>query len=203
LSNNKSGITKQLNLTLLNARSIKSKRNLLIALNQDLNSDIIVIVEHWLKQSEVEMFNIQNFDTANAYCRQDKIGGGVMILVKTSLNLEYSKLEFLNSIAEESVLETTGIKLKIGNNFVSILGIYRAPNGKIETFLEKMHSLVLRTCKTPSIIAGDFNIDLLDSEGKTRNFTNLMKANKLKHIFNKSTRDGKRGDPALTMYTPT
>ena len=84
--------------------------------------------------------------------------GGVCILVKEDLS--YQELD-LKNLSMERVFEVCAVKIILNNRKLCILCIYRAPDGDICQFIERLDSTLsyLVSLKMEPIICGDTNIN--------------------------------------------
>ena len=189
--------SKVFNIISLNARSIRNKRNLMTKIIEDLNPDCIVITEHWLGKEETIV--IDDFKTMAITKRSNNVGGGVMILLKNDIDCECEQIERIAKLSVEFVCETVGIQLKYGSFSCAVVGVYRSNSSKyIEPikdnkwhhFMEIMQEILIQcnTCTNNVILAGDFNVNFLDSCKKTKELSNLLESGELKLLFNEITR---------------
>ena len=121
--------------------------------------------------------------------RQYRRGGGVCLFVKKSFCYETREDLSINCDATESLcLEITNEKSK---NIILNL-TYRLPNGDVKEF-EKHLNKILSTndiLKKEVIMAGDFNMNLLDFERnkKVQHFLNIIFGHSMIPVINKPTR---------------
>lgn len=76
-----------LNLFHLNIRSARNKSNELEALIHDMDVDVLCLTEHWLKNDESSVFNINGYRLGSCFARKQNKGGGSAIFCKPSVNL--------------------------------------------------------------------------------------------------------------------
>jgi hypothetical protein len=150
--------------------------------------NIICVSEHWLKDSQVDLFVPSNFIPAQVVCRTFRKNGGVGIYIRNSITFAVIDL---SQFYLELDFECCGIKLTEDNVF--ILSIYRSPSGDINNFLENFELTVKRLHKNNQklIIAGDFNIEMgKESKGNVVSvkFFNLLRSLNLFSCNNQSTR---------------
>lgn len=87
-SNNGGVGIQKLKLLYLNARSIiKKKRNVIVKIIEEAKANCIVISEHWLNNEEMQVFTIEGFKQGAFSARRDRVGGGVLILLKNDVIL--------------------------------------------------------------------------------------------------------------------
>ena len=175
----------------INCRSLINKETELLAIILETNADIICLTETWYDESVPEGFNVPE---GYSIIRKDrspeflakynkKKGGGVAILHKSHL-----KIQTKNDLMEENE-EDLWVHVKTENSF--LLGaIYRPEYSKFleeDVFEDKLQEITAKFKNT--IIAGDFNIDLLKPGcPKTRNFKGTLISNGFKQHIKKPTR---------------
>ena len=97
--------------------------------------------------------------------------------------------EELTFIADK--FESLFIPVKIDKEILNIGTIYRTPSGKIPTFVTEFESKILgQIPNSNTLIAGDFNLDLLKepNQSTTQFITNMSDKN-LMNVINKVTRE--------------
>ena len=58
-----------------------------ILLNDELdNVDVLCCTEHWLSESEIKCFQLQNYTLSSYYCRKNYKNGGSAIYIKKNLS---------------------------------------------------------------------------------------------------------------------
>ena len=161
----------------INSRSLRANFNEICNLLHVFDSpiDVIAISETWLSDSENTPYSIKGYNFI-CNCRQDRTGGGVGLYIADSI--VYIKrpdltrmFPYLESIFIES---TNSKKQKI------ILGcIYRPPSTDLSLFNKELSNIVdiIEAGKAKlSVIAGDFNLDLLKVKNHppTQEFLNSL-----------------------------
>ena len=156
----------------INVRSLRKNFTNLEALILSLEAlpAVLCLTETWLTDTdESKAFLISGYDQFIVKNRDTK-GGGVMIQIRS----DFSLIEELshNFEAVFSLIEKNGMKMKI-------LTVYNKPrNNKQEFLLAFDEFLELNTNDTvPTIICGDFNINILETNQLTQNYKNIIKAN--------------------------
>lgn len=157
----------------INVRSLRKNFTNLEALILSLEAlpAVLCLTETWLTDTdESKAFLISGYDQFIVKNRDTK-GGGVMIQIRS----DFSLIEELSHNFEEAVfslIEKNGMKMKI-------LTVYNKPrNNKQEFLLAFDEFLELNTNDTvPTIICGDFNINILETNQLTQNYKNIIKAN--------------------------
>lgn len=108
-------------------------------------------------------------------------------------------------------LELCAIKLCLKDSVkISIFGIYRSPNGNIESFFDKLENLFyihVRNC--PFFLCGDINVDWSNASIALSNFKDLLDVFNLRQLVDSPTRvdivSGRASllDWAVTNIQPT
>lgn len=141
----------------------------------DLKSDILVLVETWLYESETPFYNIEGYSAVHS-CR-DTRGGGAAIYIKNSI--KYSKLD-----CSDSDKLFNWVCISFGQNNLKLSVIYRPPSYNGNIFLNDLEA-ILNKYKTNHIILGDMNINLLnDSSLLTKDYTELISINRFRIVNN-------------------
>ena len=172
-----------------NAQGLTNKTQALEILAHTHHADIICVSEHWLNESNADLYNIQNFHKTSCYVRQDHIHGGVCIFTKNTI--ESSEIEFINKKSIEMDCEMSGIYLR--SQEIIIISIYRSPIGNLDNFLEVIEATLIRTTNvhkrnTQIVIVGDFNIYLHTDNVQRQQLLNLMSSHGLLALFQEPTR---------------
>lgn len=121
------------------------------------NPDILCFTEHFLKQDEICILNLESFNLASSFCRKTYKNGGTCIYVKDYI--EYEELD-LKQFCLEKHCEMSGIKIRSKPELL-IFVMYRNPPGDLKQFFINL-DLVLNkffTNQRHIVVVGDFNID--------------------------------------------
>ena len=141
----------------LNIRSITNKfdsfKQLIYSLNKPFQ--VIGLTETWLKETNEDLFKLENYDFVNVN-RSTKSGGGVGIYVANELKY---KIRFDLNISTENVIESVFIEIitAVGKNII-VGVIYRPPNNKFDSFETKMNQILGKIDKENKLcyLMGDF-----------------------------------------------
>ena len=152
-----------------NVRSIKRQGKFdelqCIIASIKFTTHVIILTETWFKSSEdADHFQLPNY-THYYSVRTDSRGGGVSIYVHNTLN---------HSLVDE--VYAGGINylwVRLEKHAVNIGAVYNPGNNNTREFLEVYSSQLIR--KPRSIVFGDFNIDLLTKNSKTKYYRDAMK----------------------------
>lgn len=124
---------------------------------------VIVIVETWLLENELGMFELDNYTSYNSI-RKDRAGAGVTIYVINSLasNINY---EFSDTNNNFMIIYLRKINIKI-------IAVYNTHN---ISFLEKLEEILAinKNC----VILGDMNLDLLKNTVPVRTYKDIISSN--------------------------
>jgi len=131
---------------------------------------IIILTETWF--SPTNILEIPNYEGFHTY-REDKRGGGVSIYVNSDLSIDPL---FDISICDEFI-ESIAIQVTVYNFKIIVVGIYRPPDkANIPTFIDRLTPIISLSSNNKVIIAGDFNINLLDPNNSESIFIEDMYA---------------------------
>jgi len=139
---------------------------------------IIVICEHWLDWYEVKRLYVKGYKTAAWYGRRERQCGGVLILVDKELEHGIQRLT-IDSL--EMVSEVCGLKLKVNNHELLVIGVYRPPcnlKEDIDSFFKHLENIIETNSAVLGqiILAGDLNINALNETAISTRLMDTMKA---------------------------
>lgn len=167
---------------MLNICSLKNKVLLLEnfineKLKEKCTPDFILITEHWLKELDVQNYQLKNYRICSHNCRDNFKNGGTMILANQSYNKNIKIKQKFQKFNCEKVYECSALEIRVKSDKVILLCMYRAPSGDFKLFLEKLEAsfALISKMKKKFIIGGDFNIDLLLNTDKSRALKHLIK----------------------------
>lgn len=149
-----------------NARSLRNKRDELIAYIIEGDLDIVCITETWVS----ELYNgdlIREYELAgynlHIYQRENKQGGGIFLYVKNNLNSVNINIKNNNKIESIWIEVMIG---KLASNKIRIGAFYRPPNQCLELDKE-MITEINRGCGRHTLILGDFNLPAIRWDDET------------------------------------
>ena len=154
------------------------------------NFTFLGVTEIWLKDSNVDSYNITDYNVEHNY-RSHKGGGGFSLFVKRYIDYYVrTDLTLSNDFLETLFIEIPKCSYSLKNIIIGV--IYRPPTSDITVFNEYTDN-ILKTVKTEQklcYIMGDFNVNLLNYEkhNKTADFVNMMFSHSMLPIINKPTR---------------
>lgn len=155
-----------MNISHVNVQGFLNNLNLIELFATTYQIDILCVTEHWLTDQErPESFN--QFRIGAIFKRTDHIHGGALILVRN--NIAFNELTAISQLSVECHIEICGLTFRINGLNISLLAVYRPPNGDYVLFHNALsQSLNLASSRSDHIIlGGDFNIDWA-TEGSNR-----------------------------------
>ena len=153
---------------------------------------VIGFSETWLKDTNVDCYSLQGYDSEHTY-RIDKTGGGVSLFINRNIRYTVRKdLNMLNNNIESLYIEIDKTMITGFDRNIVVGVVYRPPNTEIDvfnTYLNNMLSTV-DLSKKACYIMGDFNINLLkvDSHNLSKEFIDIMFSHSYFPLVNKPTR---------------
>lgn len=146
------------------------------------NIDVIVFSETNIKTDEATLFFLNNFEVFS-HNRDGRKGGGVMIMVNQKWKINKSKkLTFCST-------EALHIEIEYNNKKTSILGLYRAPHGNVEEFLDDIDNWLSDNTDNDMIVVGDINIDTMKPSLQTNKYLDDMAQTGLESKIYEFTRE--------------
>lgn len=125
-----------------NVRSLKKHWNEINSLVEPYldKLDVLVFSETNIKPEEETLFVLGNFEVLS-HSRDDRKGGGTMVIINQKLKIKNSKkIKF-------SSTEALHVELEKNGKLFSVLSLYRAPQGNIGEFIDDINKS-LRRIKT-------------------------------------------------------
>lgn len=166
----------------LNAQSLRNKEEELDSFlsSVDYNFDVLAFCETWFSgDSDIVQFDGYNCE---ALCRKDRRGGGVALYVKNKFSY--------NVMPEYSVINPHFESLFITANVFTLGVIYRPPSGSLEEFHNFFEPMLeyFSSFKSPVIILGDLNINILNQTDSVRDFLDILSLNGFSNLIDVPTR---------------
>src|SRR6218665_2648703 len=180
----------------INGRSILSKMQEFQLLVVNIPVSFVALTETWTNKNTEDQLKLKKY-TAVYSSREDRIGGGVAIMVRE--NIKYWPLD-LGISPKHNTYESIFIQVQQIRGPALVIGvIYRPPGQSLSDFNDEISILVsvLSKSKRNLILVGDFNIDLLkiSTNGPTQTFMNILTAEFIAPVINCPTR--------ITEFTAT
>ena len=176
----------ELNIKVLNARSVRNKCLELRDLIIEDNIDILCITETWLHDGDTAAIASLVPDTHVLYHVPRQTGGGGGVAVVLSRGFQSSKF-FDRSCSSFECLE---LKVSQNNRKFSIYVIYKPPNILMSSFASDFECFLLESEKNPwdTIYVGDFNIWVeIESDMNSLRFRDILESFNLKNIVRSPT----------------
>ena len=150
----------KLSLMSLNIRSLNKNLEKLKKTISEFPTDIIAISEIWKPLQQ--FVTLPNYHPPILKTRpMNKAGGGVGLYISKRLMLE--EQEEINTL-QLKCIEIIGAKIKINQQrSITIIAAYRPPNSGLTETLEDMESILLTVGNQPTIMLGDFNINVANT----------------------------------------
>lgn len=161
-----------LKLLYLNARSISNKiedlNKMLTTIKETVH--LIAISESWLKDDS-SCLNINNYNVVSVTRTGSRIGGGVVLLIHHTIT-NYDCIYTYS----DTFLSILSVKLIISNREQIVSVIYNPPN-RGHQFIEVLETFMNSQKNKNSIIVGDVNIDLLQSDSVCKEYKSILSCN--------------------------
>lgn len=148
-----------------------------------LKHDIIILTETWNTKETVDMCKIDGYNSFHTFRTESK-GGGVSVF---SLNTyQTNKIDHLSLC--NFYFETCVTKLKVGQNLIFVIAIYRPPSlENIEIFFDYLETAISET-NNFTVLTGDLNLNLLENGNHIARLKSIMNSFSLFPVINKPTR---------------
>lgn len=150
-----------------------------------LKCDVLCLTETWTKDYQVIGMNIENYELATYFHRTFFEHGGTAIFVKD--DTEYRIRKDLNQLSFEMNCELCAIEMRASK--IVIICIYR-PNKDLYLFFDILTKILHKLTREGKkiVLAGDFNLNLLQIDSKIRKLIDILDNFNCKHIIDKPTR---------------
>ena len=153
-----------LNVLHLNIRSLKSKKEELIEIlnnieNYNITIHLILLCETYIMNYNVNYCQLPGYSLSYKI-RTDSRGGGVAIFTHNSISCDAVDL---TNWYQSNIFECISVQTKLNGKSIIVMEIYHPPNSDHDLFIRKFNEFLSEcACKYDiSIIGGDFNHDLL------------------------------------------
>ena len=157
----------------VNVRSLKSNLEKLeaLVLARESPPDILCLTETWLAENDDPKMFLVNGYTQYIAKNRTSIGGGVMIQVRNSCNLlNEHKIDFDEAVMGE-------IACKNYKFFIAV--VYNKPKANKLEFIDALDNFLSdkSSNRTPILICGDFNINILEENLLIKNYLSVIDSN--------------------------
>jgi len=180
-----------------NVCSISSKWNLIKNNHHMQNCDIVFISETWLRpQQHVNTFMLPSYQILRLDSQHVPGHRGMICWINSHLPIHRHELY------ETRALEACLIVIDLPLTCVNIIAVYKPPTTSLHVLKENVEQVLQRCDLTnPTLLMGDFNIDLSEVPGHT--FTMFMKNtyNMTQFIEDPTTTDGTIIDVVFANFT--
>lgn len=171
----------------INIQSLRNKYNELEAflLDSGKDYDAICLSEHWLFPQEIINFTFNNHIVASHFSRSIHIHGGVLILLKSSL--QFLPLVNINDLSIEMQCEICAVEV-VRYNLI-LITIYRQPKGDMDVLLNILHQAFnLISPKRDIILCGDFNVQFGTNHRDCFTICDFLESNGFERMIHENTR---------------
>ena len=152
-----------------------------------LSPSFIILSETWNTRNNHDLCNLETYRGFHTY-RSNMLSGGISVFTKDELVAK--KIDSM-SICNE-LIESCTVQVDLDEGYMIIIGIYRPHSGTILDFTEQLDGM----CDLPIvqnskfvILAGDFNINILDNSSfPVSNFMSTLQSKYFIPTINKATR---------------
>ena len=146
---------------------------------------IIILVEIW--QPKIS-FSIDNYHDPINFIRNKKRGGGLSIIIHESLR--YQNFDEINNLKCTEIEKLAVITYEKNGKRTLVIGCYRPPNVDLRKSLKELESImeIAHLTNLPTIITGDFNINLAETNHIGSKYIELLQKYQLLQIIDKPTR---------------
>ncbi|XP_039291204.1 uncharacterized protein LOC120352928 [Nilaparvata lugens] len=138
---------------------------------------LLCLSEHWMCLDDLKLFKIAGYELVAYFCRSEFQCGGVAIYIDTSVIAHFACIDISMHCVEK---EHEFACVSLLHAKLYIITVYRSPAGCLQNFFNSLEGLVVQLASlNPGfniIVGGDFNIDVLKADHRTREFVNLLRS---------------------------
>ena len=168
-----------------NIRSFNANSNTFLSMfDSDEFPEAIILTETWFTCNYTA--DLDGYNSCHTTRPLEMRSGGVSVYVQNSLESDFlSELSYCNEN-----IEICATKVKIDNQIVIILAIYRPNRGNVNEFLSELNNILnSRTLLNKrTILCGDLNIDLCSDSNESTSFVHFMQTFHFLPFISKPTR---------------
>jgi hypothetical protein len=137
---------------------------------------VLCLTEHHLKKLQIKHTIIKNYNLRTYYCREQYEKGEVAIYIHKSIQCTKANID---TYCKDKATEICAIKFTYHESKISIITLYRSPNGNFDSFLCNLEGILqVLYDSTIDIICGDINVDYRVENERKKQLNNLL------HSFN-------------------
>lgn len=177
-----------------NIQGLLSKLELLTITINDIkeysNPDVICLTETFLKTNDTLNAKLPNYVLAAYYCRKKRRGGSCIFIKR---GIQFEQLNSFGNISVANYIECCSIIVPCSKTI--IISIYRPSSNKrhnLNVFFLKLERLLYKCItkypKKKIILAGDFNINMLEKSYESTRLNDILKNYNLKLHITEPTR---------------
>lgn len=174
----------------MNIQSLTNKIDELGVFLNEFTPDLVTITEHWMTDTSLAAINFENYSISSAFTRKERKHGGVLIMTKEHFKIK--NLAIIDRFSKEIDFEATGIYIEEVKTI--LICIYRSPLGDFDKFLTALIDMLTVIIndypEVNLIIAGDFNVNFIETTRNSTELTNVFASYGLKKMFNEPSRIG-------------
>lgn len=136
----------------------------------------LCITEHWKSENQLKLLKLQKFKLVSAICRKEGSHGGAAVYAHE--NLKAVPRKPLNGLSVIGSFECAVAECSAYNESIIITSIYRPPAGDMQVFLNSLETLLtnLSTENKTLLIAGDFNIEMVNENKNKSDLLSLLES---------------------------
>ena len=139
------------------------------------NLNFLCLTETWSNADFLRSIHITQFNLGSFSCRSLYKGGGTAIFYRKELDVNCIDL---SEFCIDKHIELCCLRwvTRDSKNETVILNCYRSPSGDINVFLSQLSKVMdyIYSSNANFIVCGDFNMDMLNTNGYSNNLANLM-----------------------------
>lgn len=186
--------THELTIFYMNIRSAVNRWTDFEALIAHLNiqPDVVVLVETWLKDSEVNAYNLENYvayHCVRPLCSRQGRGGGTSVFVRQKPGLATVCCE------KVCLQDSTTVVVKLIRHNLHIIAVYRPEQTNRQAFCDMYGGLLEKY--RHSICIGDYNINLNNNDPTVSTYCDTLLCHGYALLNRISPIDGTRGQSII------
>ena len=175
-----------------NIRSFHRNGNSFLSMLNSLNHNFecIVLSETWNNEANVDLCMLPNYAGFHTYRPKDhvySISGGISVLCSSSL---YANQNVQFSVCNSNI-ETCVVDLVSKGTNITIVAVYRPPQGSKLEFIHELDQILNSICTMSSrvTVVGDINLNLYDiNDNHLIDFTSKLYSKGFMSLINEATR---------------
>lgn len=158
--------------------------------------DILCISEHNLTQVQFDSLVYPDFTNVSSFCIQSRRKGGVCILAREGMSFDIVNVSQFTS---EDDCQMAAARFSLTCGQLLVIAVYRPPGYRCDAFLHCINECLYKLLRKQInvVVAGDFNVNVLVDDMKSRQFLNLMNSYGLRHTITTYTREVKESKTGI------